>query len=124
MKKKLIIILFLIPVLCKAQLAKDKEAHLAFGTFFGVAGNGIVWELTGNKTLAFGSGVLLGSGVGIAKELYDKNRTGFSNQDLKYTIAGAILGSLSLRLIINKGIHRKNVPIYDRWKIDEQLVKI
>lgn len=38
--KKLIIILFLIPVICNAQLAKDKEAHLAFGTFFGVAGNG------------------------------------------------------------------------------------
>ena len=119
--KRLIIILFFIPFICFAQLAKDKEAHLAFGTFFGIAGNGIVWELTGNKTLAFGSGVLLGSGIGIAKKLYDKN---FSTMDLKYTIAGAILGSLTIRIAINKGVHRKNIPIYNRCKIEYEYIRL
>ena len=122
--KKLITILFFIPLFCNAQLAQDKQAHLAFSYVFGVAGNGIVWELTGNKTLAFGSGVLLGSGIGVAKELYDRNKTGFSTADLKYTILGSVAGSFIVRIAINKGIHEKNMPLYDRYKIDEQLVKL
>lgn len=121
--KKLAIILFFIPFVCFGQLAKDKQAHLAFSYTFGVAGNGIVWDLTGNKTLALFSGVALGTGIGLAKELYDKNRTGFSTEDLKYDILGAVLGSLTIRIVIGKGIHEKNIPVYDRWKIDDNLVQ-
>ena len=122
--KKLIIILFFITLFCDAQLAQDKQAHLAFSYVFGVAGNGIVWELTGNKNLAFGSGILFSSGVGFAKEMYDRNRTGFSTSDLKYDIIGAVLGSLTVRIAINKGIHEKNIPLYDRYKIEDELVKL
>lgn len=113
--KKLIIILFLIPVFCNAQLAQDKQAHLFTSYTLGVAGNGIVWELTGNKWLAFGSGVALGTGLGLIKESFDRE---FSKEDMKYNIAGAFLGSFTLRIVIGNAIHRKKVPINDRWKID------
>lgn len=122
--KKLIIILFFIPLFCQAQIPQDKQAHLFTCYTLGVAGNGIVWELTGNKNLAFGAGILFASSAGIGKEIYDRKRTGFSTSDLKYNLIGAILGSLTIRIAINKGIHEKNIPIYDRWKIDEQLVKL
>ena len=122
--KKLIIILFFIPLFCDAQLAQDKQAHLAFSYVFGVAGNGIAWQLTGDKNLAFGAGILFASGIGIGKELYDRKRTGFSTSDLKFDMIGAVLGSLTVRICINKGIHEKNIPLYDRYKIDEQLVKL
>lgn len=122
--KKLITILFFIPFICFGQLEQDKQAHLFTCYTLGVAGNGIIWELTGNKKLALFSGIALGTGVGIAKELYDKNRTGFSTSDLKFDILGAVLGSISLRIAIGKGIHEKNIPVNDRWKIEDKLVRI
>lgn len=116
----LILIAWVMIVNSHAQ-TKDAEAHFAFGTFAGVAASGCVWQKTGNRWLSATSGIVASAIIGVAKETYDQNNDRlFSKRDLKNTLLGGLTGTLSFHLILGrKSIHQKNIPIQDRWKIDE-----
>ena len=120
------ILLILIGEKLQAQ-EKDKEIHFAFSTFVGVSSSAFMWDQTGNRWLAFGFGIASSTMVGILKECYDNTRPekNFSKADLKADILGGITGSLTFQIILGrKAIHKKNIPIYDSWKMEEQLTKI
>ena len=94
----LLLVIFVITLIglfnnAKAQeIGQDKFYHFYAGNF--VAGIGsIIYcnstinpTLKGKLTVAFGSALA----VGLAKELYDINRTGFNVADLGATVLGAV----------------------------------
>lgn len=65
----------------------DKQGHLIGGALLGYG----VTVVSQRRAWGFGAGCL----AGLAKELYDRGRTGFSAKDLTVTCAGALVGSLA-----------------------------
>jgi len=120
------IILLMIGEKVQAQIKQDAQAHFAFGAFSGIAISGMIWQETGNRWIAAGSGLVSSVLVGYAKEKYDQNHEGqFSERDFKNTILGGVAGCMTFQLILGRrAVHKKNIPIYDRWKIEEQLVEL
>ncbi len=76
-----------------AWTGPDKTKHLIAGAALGAAG-----------TLAFQNaqtGLLLGAGVGLAKELVDRRGSGTcSLQDFAVTVAGAAAGAYGAKVVI------------------------
>lgn len=88
----------------------DKVNHFSCGFLIGVTANALTEEITTSKTLGLISGVAFGILAGHLKETYDKNHGGFySKPDLKATILGTVLGSVSIRIIFGNSVHRKKV---------------
>ena len=94
----LLLVIFVITLIglfnnAKAQeIGQDKFYHFYAGNFVASIGSIIYCNSTikptlkGKLTVAFGSALA----VGLAKELYDINRTGFNVADLGATVLGAV----------------------------------
>jgi len=98
--KKVIAITFLIGNLGFGQT--DKILHFSAGS----AISGLTYELTKKDKNAVLYSIAAGTIAGIAKETYDRNRTGFDNKDLAYTIIGSITINI-LRDAVTKRKERK-----------------
>ena len=98
MKKLLFILLF--PTVCFAQdkwIARDKFFHLTVGTAIGGAGTFIFDDAR--------VGFALGCGVGVLKEVYDKQHPDIhtaSWKDAAVTCLGAGLGAGGMRWMLTK----------------------
>ena len=72
----------------------DKQYHFIGGFVFAPVGYFLGLDLyDGNRSKAIWTGVAVGTGVGLVKEITDINKTGFSADDLVWTFAGAVAGS-------------------------------
>ena len=80
----------------------DKILHFSAGS----AISGLTYELTKKDKNAVLYSIAAGTIAGIAKETYDRNRTGFDNKDLAYTIIGSITINI-LRDAVTKRKERK-----------------
>lgn len=69
--------------------ANDKIKHFAASAVIA----GTTYYVTGDKRIA----LLVGLGVGIGKELYDRRRSGFSGRDLAADALGVVAG-VSIRI--------------------------
>lgn len=103
------------------QKNEDKINHLTCGYIIGFAGNGIVYEITKNKHIAFVSGIALSFLAGHLKEKYDENNNkSYNNVDMLSTGIGGFAGSFTVRLIIGKTKHRSKVTIYEYWECENE----
>ena len=99
--KKVIAFTFLIGNLGFGQT--DKILHFSAGS----AISGLTYELTKKNENAVLYSIAAGTIAGIAKETYDKNRTGFDNKDLAYTIIGSITINIFRDALTKAKTHRK-----------------
>jgi len=68
----------------------DKQYHFIGGFIFAPIGYFYGLEkFDGDRSKAIWTGVALGTGVGLVKEITDINKTGFNTTDLVWTIVGA-----------------------------------
>ncbi len=95
---------------------KDKKFHLAAGT----AISSITTFYSKDSTLGF----LVGTGAGVAKEVYDSQRNGdASGKDLAVTMIGAYIGSHITGLYIipikkEQSLVSSSRSIFDGFKIE------
>jgi len=86
----------------------DKVNHFTVGYMIGFSSNAIIDEITKNKHIAFVCGIALSVLAGHLKETYDKkNNNNYSRNDFIATSIGGAFGSVTVRLIIGKSVHRK-----------------
>ena len=104
--KKITFIALLFASTCNAQIPTDKVAHFGVGYVVGATTSSITLINSKGKHEWWKSiGVGLGSGlaVGLGKELYDQHKYGgFDWKDLGCTILGSALGSVTVKLTINR----------------------
>ena len=94
------------------KLNEDKINHASCGYVIGFSANCAMYEISKNKTIGFFSGLAVGILAGHLKETYDKNNGCLYNKkDLRATIYGAFLGSLTIRLTLWNSIHRKKATM-------------
>jgi len=77
------------------MIARDKKVHFAVGALFGFAGGWVAWFFIWHAyfpTLLAALG--LATFVGICKELYDINKTGFDKMDLLATALGGLAATI------------------------------
>ena len=99
-----ILIIALLPILGNAQqesslgwmfintntIDADKQAHFVGGFIFAPVGYFLGLDLyDGDRSKAIWTGVAVGTGVGLVKEITDINKTGFNTNDLVWTMIGA-----------------------------------
>jgi uncharacterized protein YfiM (DUF2279 family) len=103
-KKLLILSVLLTNTLLAQKIEKDKFQHFVAGAGISAVTYTMVYDLTESRTKATLFSIGTASAAGMLKELYDR-RTGkvFDRQDLKYTIAGAIIPTVTLRITLGKG---------------------
>lgn len=97
---KRIIIILIVFLLCSSQVnakkGDDKWAHLFMGAYIAEQG----------KDLHFGfvENVLLVVCIGIVKEHYDKDKTGYNNDDIAMNVVGVLFSySMDLLPFMNDG---------------------
>lgn len=121
MMKKLIIILFLIPVFCNAQIKQDKYYHA-------IAGVGIATGVHFSQGLFYRemnpiAPSLVTASVGFGKEMFDAMNGGqFSFSDLGFTVVSGISTNVILR-IIHKPKPKKLKDPYD-YEYNPELIRI
>ena len=99
--KKLIIILFLLPLFCFGQLPqRDKLMHFIAGGAIADASYLIAKNINNDHKKSFWISVGTSIGFGIAKEVWDINRTGFDLKDIGATALGGV--SVSMSFTINE----------------------
>ena len=89
-----------------AQIQTDKVAHFGVGYVTGAVSSSIVLINSNGKNewfkslaVGFGSGLIIGTG----KELYDQWKYGgFNWVDLGATVLGSTLGSVTIKISINR----------------------
>jgi len=111
------------------QMDYDKFNHVYVGALIGLTANGLVSDFvpaitnkeydpdgmieipSKYKLIGMISGVCIGTLAGHLKEKYDVRQGGIYNrQDLKATMLGALIGSVSFRIILGNSISRHQVP--------------
>lgn len=72
----------------------DKQYHFVGGAIFAMPGYFLGLDLyDGDRTKAIWTGVGVGTGAGLMKELTDIGKTGFSTDDLMWTFVGAAVST-------------------------------
>jgi hypothetical protein len=126
--KKIVIILFLLPIMCNSQINNDKLNHFSVCAVNSAIIKGISWKLISDNTnwnlntchwvsdgLAIGSSILLGH----LKEKHDQRNDGFySKKDMLFNGIGAVVGTYTIRVIIGKAIPINRVPIKDVFDME------
>ena len=119
MRNKIILILLVIGCFNKTKaqdIGQDKFYHFYAGNFAAGIGSIIYCNSTTKPTLkgkifiSFGSALA----VGLAKELYDINRTGFNVADLGATVLGAV--PISIIFSLDKLDKNKKTKIKRKYK--------
>jgi len=87
----------------------DKILHFSAGS----AVSWLTYELTKKDENAVLYSIAAGTIAGIAKETYDRNRTGFDNKDLAYTIIGSITINILRDAVTKSKKRRKSKRLYD-----------
>lgn len=123
--KKLIIILFLIPVCCQAQekvfsIEKDKIYHLSAGVAISEAAYMPYylkkWDFRTSTKIAFWGSLTLAC----YKEMADSyGQTGWSWSDIGYTMTGSLV-----TIGVNYGIHKLKKLKHKKEIRTKQLVKL
>jgi hypothetical protein len=95
----------LLSVSLQAQdIAYDKQMHLYAGAVIGSFTYAFTYDITRNHNKAMILSIAAGTVAGITKELYgmyDIKGNRFDMDDLAATIVGTVLGSITIRIIIN-----------------------
>lgn len=103
---KTLITIILIHVGLTATAQTDKVAHFGVGYIVGATSNAIVLTNSNGKNEWIKSvsvGLLSGALIGTAKEIYDYKDYGlFDWKDLGATVLGSTLGSVTIKLSINR----------------------
>lgn len=108
--KKLIIILFLFPVILKAQLSEDNVYHSVAGYGISQTSFLIINELSNDYKLSFRASSMLVITGAFGKEYYDSFTTGnFSFKDIGFTCISGIITSYLNRQIFRKINKKKKV---------------
>lgn len=95
-------------------IKEDKFKHLSCGYGIGFAANCIGYEISKNKTVGFISGIALSTLAGHLKEVNDRhNGKIYSKSDLKATILGGIVGSVTIRIGLWNSRHRKTLTMQE-----------
>lgn len=104
--KKITFIALLFASSSFAQIPTDKVAHFGIGYATGSLTSSIALINSNRKNewwKAIGVGVGSGLAVGLGKELYDQHKySGFDWKDLGCTVLGSALGSVTIKLTINR----------------------
>ena len=110
-KRRCILILFLVFTLGHSQIQRDKALHFLGGHLYGLAGAGIAKQISdGDRAWTFVGAVAGSALIGVAKEAVDAGQrpNGWDNEDLLATV----LGGISVGLMIE--IFSKKRDRYDR----------
>ena len=92
------VLLLLISLSCFSQIRKDLVYHTLAGGITAYTGYKLTYKITKNKWVSRGSGLLLGWGIGYAKEyIWDASGRGNVNKkDFLYTGLGATIVTISI----------------------------
>jgi len=129
MKKLILISAILFSINLQSQsfntIEDDKIQHLAFGALAGVPGYFLGWDASGgNRTTAIWSGIGLGLGFNLVKEITDINKTGFSTDDLVWGTFGAVTSTFITDLIFQSEGSKKRREAYRIEKEKKRLDEI
>ena len=99
-----------------AMLKDDKNAHFLAGqTISSTVGTAYFLIKPYKPFRACLVGFVAGSLAGLGKEIYDsrKGGSGFDSEDLKVTIWGSLVGSVTLRIGLHEFYGKKRTIIYN-----------
>lgn len=104
--RKLLFMALMFASTCNSQIQTDKVAHFGVGYVAGSLTSSITLINSNGKNEWWKSiGVGIGSGLilGVGKEMYDQHKYGgFDWKDLGCTVLGSALGSVTVKLTINR----------------------
>ena len=129
MKKLILISAILFSINLQSQsfnkIEDDKIQHFIFGGAFAMPSYFLGWDASGgNRTTAIWTGIGVGVGVNLVKEMTDINKTGFSTDDLVWGTVGAVTSTFITDLIFQSEGSKKRREAYRIEKEKKRLDEI
>lgn len=121
--KKLILILFLVPIFLNAQITRDKYYHAGAGFVISQGSFSFINYKTNDYKLAFRASLMLNTCAAFGKEMCDSfQKRDFSYQDFTFTLVSGFATSLVNRQL-QKREHRKKEIDYIEFNFNPPLVE-
>jgi len=100
----------------------DKQYHFVGGFIFGGVGYMLGLDLyDGDRSKAIWTGVAVGTGVNLMKEVTDISKTGFNTNDLAFGIVGSVVSSwLTDKLLYPKYKSRQLKKLEELKRLDDE----